>query len=268
MVVTALRTRPRSLGDLLQAGLSDPDRVQRLIYALALTHHLDQGQGHPPLDVVPTPSRTAAASQRGGALGQAPPSHPPSHLDSRPPRALQRSDLGPSSAPAPAADRDAVPYSAGPRSRTDAPGGSPSLQEAADAAFHAAQQRAGRRQYAEAARLAREASEADPGNAEYLALHAWLRAQLGELSNPSAAEHILAALDRAVLKQRTNPRIRFLRGQVLKRVGREEDAFKDFRFVVRSEPSHIDAAREVRLYQLRQHKAQKKSGVFSKLFLR
>lgn len=140
--------------------------------------------------------------------------------------------------------------------------------EAAEAAFNAAQQRIARQQYAEAARLAREASEAEPGNAEYLALHAWLRAQLGELSSPSAAEHILAALDRAVLKQRASAQIRFLRGQVLKRMGRDEDAFKDFRFVLRTEPSHIDAAREVRLYQLRKHKAAKKSGVFARLFLR
>jgi hypothetical protein len=78
----------------------------------------------------------------------------------------------------------------------------------------------------------------------------------------------LAALDRAVHQQRDNSVLRFYRAQVLERLGRDEDAYKDFCFTLRSEPQHLDAAREVRLYRLRRRNAGKKLGVLSKLFLR
>jgi len=139
---------------------------------------------------------------------------------------------------------------------------------AAEAAFQAAQLCVRRKQFVQAERFARQACEHDRGSAEYLALHAWVRMQGGELSSPAHASQIMAALDRAVLKERASVSIRFYRAQVLKRLGRHDDAYKDFVFVARRQPGNLDAIREVRLHQMRLRNKQKASGVFSKLFLR
>jgi hypothetical protein len=112
------------------------------------------------------------------------------------------------------------------------------------------------------------ACKADPDNAEHLALHAWLRTQLGEHSVPALAAEIAAEVDRAVMKAPASVPVRFYRAQVLKRLGRDEEAYKDFRFVARRAPDQIDAVREVRLHRIRARNKQKQSGVFSKLFFR
>jgi hypothetical protein len=170
---------------------------------------------------------------------------------SRPPQAaMPRSEAPPSEALA-SAEQD---------------GDTPAL--AAEAAFQAAQLCVRRKQFSQAERFARRACEHDRGSAEYLALHAWVRMQGGEHSSPTDASQIMAALNRAVLKERASVSIRFYRAQVLKRLGRHEDAYKDFVFVARRQPGNLDALREVRLHQMRLRNKQKSSGVFSKLFLR
>jgi hypothetical protein len=125
-----------------------------------------------------------------------------------------------------------------------------------------------KKQYADAERLARTACNADPGNAEHLALHAWLRMQVGELAVPALATQIVAALEHAVMKAPMSVPVRLYRAQVLKRLGRDDEAYKDFRFVARRAPDELDAVREVRLYLIRTRNKRKESGVFSKLFLR
>lgn len=144
----------------------------------------------------------------------------------------------------------------------------PALLARARECFVAAHEHAQRQQLEAAEKLARQACEQDTGNAEYLALHAWLRAQLGELANPEHAAQIVAALDRAVLKDRESVAIRFYRGQVLNRLGREDDAVREFRFVLRRDPGNVDAARELRLYEMRKREPQKKPSLLAKLFLR
>jgi hypothetical protein len=114
----------------------------------------------------------------------------------------------------------------------------------------------------------RAACKADPTHAEHLALHAWLRMQNGDLAVPALAAQVVAALDRAVMKAPMSVSVRFHRAQVLKRLGRDDDAYKDFRFVARRAPDHLDAVREVRLHLIRTRNKQKQSGVFSKFFLR
>ncbi|HVZ33111.1 MAG TPA: hypothetical protein VG963_11845, partial [Polyangiaceae bacterium] len=226
IVVNALRTRPRALDELLQAGLAEPERVRRLIYTLMLTRHLDVGSERAPLDSVPPPPSVRAR------------------------------------------ELDRAPVSVAPISRADTVRCPQKTSPSAEAAYQAALGRIGRKQFDAAEALARAASEAEPSNAEYLALHAWVRAQLGQLSDPRAVAQIVAALDRAVHQQRDSSVLRLYRAQVLKRLGRDEDAYKDFCFILRREPRHLDAAREVRLYRLRRRNAGKKLGVFSKLFLR
>ena len=92
--------------------------------------------------------------------------------------------------------------------------------------------------------------------------------QNGELGVPHLAAQIMGALDRAVLKAPASVTVRFYRAQALKRLGRDEEAYRDFRFVACRAPDHIDAVREVRLHMMRTRNEQKRSGVFSKLFVR
>jgi tetratricopeptide (TPR) repeat protein len=144
----------------------------------------------------------------------------------------------------------------------------PTVLARARECFEAAREHVQRQQLDAAEKLARSACEQDTGNAEYLALHAWLRAQLGELAQPEQASQIVAALDRAVLKDRESVAIRFYRGQVLNRLGREDEAVRDFRFVLRRDPGNVDAARELRLHEMRKRDPQKKPSLLAKLFLR
>ena len=304
IVVNALRTRPRALDDLLRAALLDGERLQRLMYALALTHQLDQGPRVHPLDAAanlgrssrpplgsyaslpPPASRSAVPPARpslrpgGASRFSLPPAVPV--RTSLPPNARGRAAVAPGAAVAardsglpesrpPRASSSLRPAASGER-RTESTGSlhptDPVQLARARASFDAAREHVQRQQFEAAEKLARKACEVDTGNAEYLALHAWLRAQLSELQNAHQASQIVAALDRAALKERESAAIRFYRGQVLNRLGREEEAVRDFRFVLRREPGHVDAARELRLYEMRKRDSEKRPSLLAKLFLR
>jgi hypothetical protein len=45
--------------------------------------------------------------------------------------------------------------------------------------------------------------------------------------------------------------VRWFRGQVLKRLGKERQALEDFRFIVENDPRHVDAQREIRLFEMK-----------------
>ncbi len=246
--LAAVAREPQSLEAALARPELEPYRARRLIYTLALTRHLDRGDElaplestPPPAPLVPPPVEPLPSARRSSAPPPAirPPSAPPGD---RLERALEKT-------------------------RTARGDGSILATEAA-LAFEAAQRCLERKQLELAEPLARLATEAEPGNAEYLALHSWLRALKGELTSPQKAVQIVAALDRAVMKQRSSTSIRFYRAQVLQRVGRDDDALKDFRFIARREPTHLDALREVRLYEMRARNRAKKAGLLARLFQR
>jgi len=91
------------------------------------------------------------------------------------------------------------------------------------------------------------AFENDPSQADHVALHVWIQAQ-----KPGADLTSLAVqLEKAARTEPNNLRVRWYRGQLLKRLGRERDALHDFRFIVERDPRHTDAHREVRLYAMR-----------------
>lgn len=310
-VITALRARPRAIEELQRAGLIDGERLQRLIYALALTHQLDHGQqvatvdanlqrtSRPPLGSQPALARSGArslppagASLRPGSVR--PPSLPAPIQAPSQPAGPRRSPSLPGFSRPPSLPGLRKPPTQPPGARTARPSGASALAASslppararhseptgslhptdplvlarARECFEAACEHAQRQQLDAAEKLARQACELDTGNAEYLALHAWLRAQLGELANPELAAQIVAALDRAVLKDRESVAIRFYRGQVLNRLGREDDAVREFRFVLRRDPGNVDAARELRLHEMRKREPQKKPSLLAKLFLR
>jgi len=91
------------------------------------------------------------------------------------------------------------------------------------------------------------AFESDPSQADHVAIHVWIQAQ-----KPNADLTSLAVqLEKAAKAEPNNLRVRWYRGQLLKRLGRPRDALLDFKFIVERDPRHTDAHREVRLYAMR-----------------
>jgi curved DNA-binding protein CbpA len=132
-------------------------------------------------------------------------------------------------------------------------GGSADEQERVQAVIRAATayQRAEvffKKQNFEAAeREARRAVEEDPEQADYVALLAWL-----ESLKPGAnLEAIIGQLNEAVHREATNQRARFYRGQLYKRLGKDARAINDFRAIIEQNPHHLEAAREIRLFEMR-----------------
>ncbi|MEO6600581.1 MAG: DnaJ domain-containing protein [Polyangiaceae bacterium] len=102
---------------------------------------------------------------------------------------------------------------------------------------------------------ARRALELDPSQADYIALLAWVESsQL----NPNL-EDILARIEKAQRMEPNNTRIRWYRGSILKRLGKTGKAVGDFRFIVENDPRHVDAQREIRLYDMRKAE-QRRTG--------
>ncbi|HEY1535800.1 MAG TPA: hypothetical protein VGF76_17390, partial [Polyangiaceae bacterium] len=94
---------------------------------------------------------------------------------------------------------------------------------------------------------ARRAVELDPSQADYIALLAWIESSLLNAN----LEEILARIEKAQRLEPNNVRIRWYRGSILKRLGKNAKAVGDFRFIVENDPRHVDAQREIRLYEMR-----------------
>jgi tetratricopeptide (TPR) repeat protein len=100
---------------------------------------------------------------------------------------------------------------------------------------------------AQAEEEARSALADDPSQPEYRALLAWLEAQKpGADVAPS-----IAVLDKVISQVPNDTRARWYRGQLYKRSGRDNRAIRDFRAIVEQDPRHVDAQREIRLYEMR-----------------
>ncbi|HEX7452780.1 MAG TPA: DnaJ domain-containing protein, partial [Polyangiaceae bacterium] len=94
---------------------------------------------------------------------------------------------------------------------------------------------------------ARRALELDPSQADYIALLAWVESTLLNAN----LDEILARIEKAQRLEPNNTRIRWYRGSILKRMGKNGKAIGDFRFIVENDPRHVDAQREIRLYDMR-----------------
>lgn len=94
----------------------------------------------------------------------------------------------------------------------------------------------------------RLALDEDPGQADYVALYAWIQSQNPRREN---FDDLIVMLNDAVKKEPNNERARYYRGQLLKRTGKLEGAIRDFRWVVERNPKNLDATRELRLYEMR-----------------
>src|SRR5690606_13420939 len=109
-------------------------------------------------------------------------------------------------------------------------------------------------------RESRAAYEGDPGQAEYAALYAWLEAR----ERKEGFDDLVKILDDAVVREPDNVRVRWYRGQLYKKLGREAHAMRDFRHIVELSPGHVEAQRELRVHDMRRKAdAGTTSGLFS-----
>jgi tetratricopeptide (TPR) repeat protein len=106
------------------------------------------------------------------------------------------------------------------------------------------------------------ALELDPDNPRCIAIEAWVRALV-----PRPGANLLAildSLDRALELDPMSVQTRFFRSELLKRLDRIDEAVAEWRLIVEIDPGHIDAQRELRLWELRRRSrrptAQSSSG--------
>jgi len=94
------------------------------------------------------------------------------------------------------------------------------------------------------------AIESDPSQADYIALYTWIQAQKPEREGQTL-DDLIAKLDESVRQEPSNSRVRWYRGQLLKRAGKYDLAVRDFRHITDQDANHLDAVREIRLYEMR-----------------
>jgi curved DNA-binding protein CbpA len=118
--------------------------------------------------------------------------------------------------------------------------------------------------------LARIAHEGDPDQPEYAALYAWIRARRADASEADVATS-LALLKKAIAKQTDNVKIHYYLACVLKLAGQHGAAMREFRHVAERDPNNVDAAREIRLHDMRKGNSKAppaEPSVFGKFFKR
>ena len=113
-----------------------------------------------------------------------------------------------------------------------------------------------KREFHAAESLARQLVSADAEDCEAHALVAWASTLAGEASEETLRA-ALPVLDKAVNGDRQCERAHYYRGIVHKRLGGNAAAFRDFTRVVALNPKHVDAQREIRIFEMR---ARKGSG--------
>jgi hypothetical protein len=92
-----------------------------------------------------------------------------------------------------------------------------------------------------------KAVEIEPANGEYTALSAWIRVQAEAPDVPSILREVL----RSTKLAGDSAKAGWYRGLVLKRLDKHAAALREFRAIVDRDPLHVDAAREVRVYEMR-----------------
>ncbi|RYE88006.1 MAG: hypothetical protein EOO75_13775, partial [Myxococcales bacterium] len=101
-----------------------------------------------------------------------------------------------------------------------------------------------------AEKLAAQATAKDPEQPDYSALLAWVRASRVGASLDEVAASI-RQLDDVITASPRHQKALWYRGSLLKRIGRDNAAHSDFRQLVELDSRHVDAAREIRLFEMR-----------------
>ena len=108
-----------------------------------------------------------------------------------------------------------------------------------------------RNDFSQAELFCRKALEDDTTQPDYLAMLAWLIALKEENQSPERTIESIQMLERAIAMNEMCEKAFFWRGMLYKRIGKNEQAVKDFRRAFDLNPRNIDAGREVRLYHMR-----------------
>jgi hypothetical protein len=142
------------------------------------------------------------------------------------------------------------------RSRYDVTGGRARPSSPVDAAkvYKEAEAALENRQLKLAEELCRRAYELAPDVGRYAAMLVWIDAERSVDAPPEHVKPLILKLDRIIGDDPHCEEALFYRATLLKRIGNDDAALRDFNRVVALNPRHIDAAREVRLYEMRKKK--------------
>lgn len=105
-----------------------------------------------------------------------------------------------------------------------------------------------------AERLCRRTIESAPGDAEALALLAWVRSHIDRYAGDAEVRTLVGQLDEAVESMPDSALVHYCRARFHKRKGGQVQAIRDFMKTVELDPQHTDAERELRLYRLRRER--------------
>jgi tetratricopeptide (TPR) repeat protein len=102
-----------------------------------------------------------------------------------------------------------------------------------------------------AERLARRATKTTPEAGGPLALLAWIEATKPQNASADETKKRIAMLDRAIRADGSLVQAYYWRGLLHKRIESHNAALSSFRKVVELNPKHMDAVREIRVYEMR-----------------
>lgn len=117
--------------------------------------------------------------------------------------------------------------------------------------FQKAEVFAKRKSWDEAFELLAEALELHSDEADFHAMHAWLLFQKHGVDEGAPIAQMVHSVDHALHLDATCVRAHYTKGVILKRLGKQREALRHFEKVTELDPRHIEAAREVRLAQMR-----------------
>jgi curved DNA-binding protein CbpA len=118
-------------------------------------------------------------------------------------------------------------------------------------AFQKAEVFAKRGNLAEAEKQAAVAVENDPEQAEYVALYADVLSQNPERQKSNNYADVVKMVNEARKRQQDNMKVRLYRARVLNRSGDVDGAYREYRNIVEQDANNVEAAREVRLFEMR-----------------
>lgn len=130
-----------------------------------------------------------------------------------------------------------------------------------------------RNDFKQAEEFCKKAIAVEPKQADYIAMMAWLQSQKPQKQDAGSTQEQVLELTRAIGISQACERAYFYRAMLLKRLGQEPQAMKDFKRAMDLNPRNVDAQRELRLYNMRggdkaaaSAKKDEGGGIFGKLF--
>lgn len=245
--VERLRVQPMMAEDFLTRCELVPDEAKKLLYLLLITQYAaPEGGG-----ATGTSGVRAAVSSLPPTQPSMPPPvpsvHPSLPTSSNPPRTQ-------SSVPAwqqLASMRASAQRQSSPSIRIPTPSMAPLPVEMLDDAgkLARAEQLIEHRNYEEAARIATDLVTRVTNNPDYQALQASVLYH--QLAGNKPTRALIDAIESTLRLKAEHPRGLYLKGLVLKRLGRQAEALRYFEKAVEADPKHLDAQRELRLSKMR-----------------